>query len=110
MKKTITIIITLILVLAACQKKAVPVITERKTEPPKIINSQYPPKETVAPDTLAGKRIFISRCGRCHTLPVMKQFGVERWDDILSVMFPRARLNNEEALHVWKYVLANAAK
>ncbi len=110
MKKTIAIITTLILVLAACQKKALPVITERKTEPPAKINSKYPPKETVAPDTLAGKRIFISRCGRCHALPEMKQFSMERWDDILPVMFPRARMNNEEALHVRAYLLANAAK
>ena len=110
MKKTIAIITTSILLLAACQKKAVPIITERKTAPPKIINSQYPPNETVAPDTITGKQVFISRCGRCHGLPERKQFNPDRWDDILSVMFPRARLNNEEALHVRAYVLASAAK
>lgn len=110
MKKTIAIITALFLVLAACQKKAVPVITERKADPPKKIDSQYPPKETVAPDTLAGKTLFTSRCDRCHALPEIKQFNIDRWDDILAVMFPRARLNNEEALHVRAYLLLNAAK
>ena len=98
------------LVLSACHKKAVPVITERDAAPPKKFESNYPPKETVTPDTLAGKRIYTSRCGRCHDLPLASQFSATRWDDILPVMFPRARLTNEEALHVRTWVLVNAGK
>lgn len=94
---------------AACTKKATPVITERNAPLPKKFESSYPPKETIAPDTIAGKRIFTSRCGRCHGLPETKQFSVEKWDDILPTMFLRAGLNNEEALHVRTFVLNNAA-
>jgi hypothetical protein len=97
-------------VLTACQKKAVPVITERETPPPVISRTIYPPKETVAPDTLAGKRIFTNRCGRCHALPLPDQFSVKRWDNILPVMIPRARLNNEESLHVRTWLLAHASQ
>lgn len=103
-------LIFLILLAAACHKKAVPVITERKTELPKKFESIYPPEQTVSPDTIAGKRIFMARCDRCHGLPGTKQFSVEKWDDILPTMFPRAGLNNEEALHVRAYILANTTK
>lgn len=100
----------ILLTAAACTKKVMPVISDRKADPPKMIRTEYPPKETVAPDTTAGKNIFIQRCGRCHGLPDANQFNADRWDDILPLMIPRAGLNNEEALHVRTYLLAHAAK
>jgi hypothetical protein len=100
----------LIILLASCHQKAVPVISERKAEPPKKFESIYPPKETVPPDTTAGKQLFTARCGRCHGLPETNQFTAEKWDGILPVMFPRTGMNNEEALHVRAYVFANAKK
>lgn len=100
----------LILLLFSCQKKALPVITERKADLPEKIASIYPPKATVPVDTLMGNRLFRTSCGRCHGLPEPKQFSVEKWETILPLMFPRSRFNNEEALHVRAYVLANAVK
>lgn len=94
----------------ACHKKATPVITERNAELPKKTNSIYPPVQNVAPDTVAGRQIFTARCGRCHGLPEAKQFTVAKWDGILPDMFPRARLTNEEALHVRTFILSNAKK
>ncbi|HUR65957.1 MAG TPA: hypothetical protein VMZ03_06370 [Chitinophagaceae bacterium] len=108
MKRVFIICIAVIVLLLACHKKAVPVITARNTDPPKKIESRYPPLETVPPDTLAGKRIFTTRCGRCHDLPLPTQFSVTKWDDILPTMFPRARLTNEEGLHVRTWLLVNA--
>lgn len=105
MKKTL-----FLLILVSCQKKTVPLITERKSEPPRKLSSIYPPQATVAADTLAGKRLFAGRCGRCHGLPDTHQFNAERWDDILPLMFPRSGFNNEEALHVRAWVLANAKR
>lgn len=96
--------------MAACTKKAMPEISNRKAEPPKMLRVEYPPKQTVAPDTAAGKRIFTLRCGRCHGLPDAKLFSAERWDDVLPLMIPRAGLNNEEALHVRTYLLAQVPK
>jgi len=90
----------------ACTKKALPVITERKTMP-------FPPvkKEiSVRPDIAMGKTIFINRCGRCHDLPKPEQYPVQRWDGILSYMIPRARLTDEQGIHVTAYLRANAAK
>jgi cytochrome c5 len=100
--------ICLTLICVACQKKAVPLVTERKAPPPNISRNAYPPKETVAPDTVAGKRIYANRCGKCHALPTPAQYSVTRWDNILPIMIPRARLTNEEALHVRTWLLANA--
>ena len=96
--------------LPGCQKKAVPQLTDRKADPPAITHFEYPPRETVTPDTLAGRRIFIARCGRCHGLPEPVQFNGKKWDAILPAMFPRSRMNNEEALHVRTWILAHAAK
>lgn len=103
-------IAVLLIILQACAKKVMPVIESRNTESPKKIKSIYPPEETMKPDTLAGKQIFTARCGRCHGLPGTKQFTAEKWDNILPDMFPRARLTNEEALHVRAFVLFNAKK
>ncbi len=94
----------------ACNKKAVPVITERKVDPPKIVVSVYPPNPAIAPDTAIGKEVFITRCGRCHALPKPAQFNFDRWDDILSAMVPRARLSAEQNAHITAYIKTNAAK
>ena len=100
----------LLFLLVSCQKKAVPVISDRKARVPQKIESIYPPKATITPDTLAGRRIFVNRCDRCHGLPLTAQFSIRQWDAILPTMFPRAGLSNEEALHVRAYLLATAAE
>lgn len=110
MRSVVIICLILILTFIACQKKTVPVITERKTDPPAKIGSIYPPAGTVAPDTAEGRAVFIERCGRCHGLPDPVQFNAVRWESILELMIPRARIDKEIAVHVRAYVLANAAK
>jgi cytochrome c len=102
------LLITVIFAAIACQKKAVPVITDRKAEPPKKVTSVYPPVAGVAADTVKGKVLFMMSCNRCHGLPSLSQFEQKVWEGHLSTMFPRTRLNNEEAFHVRAYVLANA--
>ena len=85
-----------------------PVITERKTQPVKLFTS-IPSASTITPDTLIGKIVFTNRCGRCHGLPELNQFTSKRWDGILSYMIPRARLTDEQGIHVTAYLKANAA-
>lgn len=104
------LLLAFLFLITACHKKGVPAIVERNAPPPRKIESVYPPRETVAPDSIAGKSIFAGRCVRCHALPVVSQFTRERWDAKLPVMFPRAGLTNEEALHVRSWLLANAAR
>ncbi len=105
MKKTIVITIGLFFIIA-CHKKAVPVITERNIEP------FYPSKPTtaVSADLALGKTIYISRCARCHDLPKTEQYTIKRWEGILTSMIPKARLNEEQSVHLTAYVKANASK
>jgi cytochrome c len=97
-------------IVLSCNRKVIPVIASREAPPPQKSQFIYPPKATVPADTTAGKRLFAIRCNRCHGLPLVSQFNAERWEMILPLMFPRSGFNNEEALHVRAYVLANAVK
>ena len=99
MKKLILLLIVTAIIIIACNKKAVP--TKPITPDPSL--------PTVIPDTSIGKIVFIHRCGRCHGLPEPNQFTSKRWDGILSYMIPRARLTDEQGIHVTAYLKANAA-
>jgi hypothetical protein len=89
----------------ACQKKGLPVISSRPAETP----AEMRPVSDIKPDTLAGRTIFMNRCGRCHDLPKPDQYTAQRWQGILSYMIPRARLDQEQGIHVTAYLTAHAA-
>ena len=110
MFKYFLVVSTIFFAIIACNKKAVPVITERKVDPPKIAVSVYPPNPAIAADTAMGKEVFVTRCGRCHELPKPAQFTFNSWDGILTSMVPRAKLNAEQSAHITAYIKANAAK
>ena len=92
-------------IIQACQKKTLPTITTRTTEPAKPVTIV-----DVKPDMAIGKIIFTNRCSRCHALPEPVQFTAARWDGILSIMIPRARLDKEQEIHVTAFVKENCIK
>jgi hypothetical protein len=92
--------------IVACNRKSLPVMTERKRETPVAER----PASNITPDLAQGKIIFTNRCGRCHDLPKPEQYTAERWKGILSYMNPRAGLNAEQGIHVTAFLQANAAK
>lgn len=94
----------------ACNRQTIPVITNREAEKPKIDNEIYPPAGTVKEDVVEGKSIFTNRCGRCHGLPDPALFQTYKWETILMTMIPKAKLSQEQAMHVRAYILQNAAK
>ena len=105
MKRVVIFLIILIVFIQACQKKALPIITTRVSEPSRpiaIVN--------VKPDTAIGKIIFTNRCSRCHALPVPSQYTEQRWDGILSIMIPRAGLDKEQEIHVTAFLKANCIR
>ncbi|MEO6612596.1 MAG: hypothetical protein ABIT05_14330 [Chitinophagaceae bacterium] len=106
MKKSVLPILLCGAVFVSCQKKALPVITERRQETPVVL----PVNENIAPDTSAGKTIFLARCARCHDLPLPDQYTAPRWEGILSSMMPKARLSKEQEVHITAYLKAHAAK
>lgn len=99
-----------LLLFVACSKKSVPLITSRDAEKPNVLKEVYPPEGTVKPDLAVGKTLFTNRCGRCHGLPDPAAHHAENWESILLSMIPKAKLNQEQAVHVRAYVLANAGK
>ena len=93
-------------IIQACQKKTLPTITTRITEPSKPVVVTV----DIKPDTVIGKRVFVNRCSRCHALPEPVQFTAQKWDGILAIMIPRARLDKEMEIHVTAFVKANCLK
>lgn len=88
----------------ACSRKSVPVISERARE----VKPVTPAPVNIKPDTASGRVLFMNRCGRCHDLPVPARYTAARWEGILSFMIPRARLSEEQGLHVSAYLKAKA--
>lgn len=105
MKISSAVILFVLIILLSCQKKAVPVITARTIEP-----SAPKTGELSAPDLLTGKQIFTNRCGRCHGLPDAVQYTEKRWETIMVLMAPKAKLSKQEQVHVTAWVKENAAK
>ena len=106
MKKTAFVIITIASIILACNKKTIPTISDRTTDPPKPES----PVANVKPDLAIGKTIFTTRCARCHDLPDPAKYTAERWDGILRTMIPRAGVNRVQEVHVAAYIKANCAK
>ena len=93
--------------LFACQRKTIPVITDRKDatfQKPELV------KETIIADTATGRQIFMTRCGRCHGVPDPLQYSTKRWETILASMIPRSRINTEQAVHLSAFVNENAGR
>lgn len=107
--KTLSFLFTLIMIVS-CTKKSAPVITDRKAEKPKRVADIYAAPGTITPDAEKGKALFTGSCNRCHGLPDVSLYRIARWEGILQTMIPRAKLNQEQAVHIREYVLANAAK
>jgi cytochrome c5 len=95
---------------AACHKKTVPVITERKEFP----SSPRSTKPAINANTLefvaAGKTLYEMKCTRCHALKDPGVYPTEKWGSILKTMIPRAKIDNDQAQQVTAYVMANAKK
>ena|SRR5438552_15536579 len=102
MKRGIILLSILFFIMLACHKKGIPTITARQDKPLPLQTENF------VTDIDAGRMTFIAKCKRCHARPDPLIYNVQRWDSILSVMIPRARLTKEEANNVTAYIKANA--
>jgi hypothetical protein len=109
MKISSLLLLFSLLIIGACHKKGIPEMTDRNAPPPKT-GFVYPPRETVAPDTATGRRLYAVRCVRCHDAPDVTKYTMERWDKILPTMLPRARMDNEQSLHIRSWILTQVAE
>ena len=51
-----------------------------------------------------GQSLFVSKCAKCHDLPVIDNYSKERWKDILPKMVVKAKLTDKEASKVEAYI------
>jgi len=58
----------------------------------------------------AGKNVYEIKCTKCHGAKATDVYTSERWDGILKMMVPKARLTDSETEQVTAYVKANAKK
>jgi hypothetical protein len=67
--------------------------------------------ESISTDPmLMGKSLYVSRCSKCHELPKVGDFTVNKWTGIVDWMAPKAKLSTQEKQLVLGYVQANAKK
>ncbi len=57
-----------------------------------------------------GRLVYEAKCTRCHEARKVEQYTDERWDGILDVMVPRARLSEVQIQQVAAYIKANSKK
>jgi len=53
-----------------------------------------------------GRRLFVSRCLECHTLPPARKYKREQWPHLVSRMSGRANLSAEEEAAIVAYLRA----
>ena len=100
MKKYILLLPGLFFLFCSCNHQTIPRISNRSADPPAPVRN----KKQVKADALAGKTIFMNRCGKCHVLPDPGQFTKQRWDGILPVMILKAKLDDAEATALKIYI------
>ena len=54
----------------------------------------------------AGKNVYEIKCTKCHGAKATDVYTSERWDGILKMMVPKARLTDSETEQVTAYVNA----
>ena len=105
MKKVLALSVFIVIITAACHKKAVPATTQTAPEPA--------PTAVVSTDPAvieAGHAVYTTKCTKYHALKVVDNYTADRWTGILKSMIPKAKLDDTESGQVTAYVMANAKK
>lgn len=59
---------------------------------------------------LPGRTLYVRKCSACHTLHLPAAYPAERWPAIMEAMKGEAKLTEEEARDIERYVLTAAAQ
>jgi hypothetical protein len=51
-----------------------------------------------------GRDLFVKSCDKCHKLPKIDSRNNESWKKVIGFMAPKAKLNNDQAELIYKYV------
>ena len=72
--------------------------------PALIVNAR--PDHVAAEQLQNGRRLFVSRCLECHTLPQVTKYNREQWPHLVSRMSGRANLSAGEQAAIVAYLRA----
>jgi cytochrome c5 len=116
MKKLLSVLFMSALVIIACSKKTVATkevsTTKNISANPSIIPAPENPGSTPEVNDVsliaAGKTIYETKCTRCHGMKPTVAYTADRWNGILKLMAPRARLTETETQQVTAFVRANS--
>jgi hypothetical protein len=61
------------------------------------------PNATLA-ELQQGRDLYLGKCGTCHQIYSPDSFNASNWQNILSMMAPRAGLSSANSTLVYKYV------
>lgn len=100
------VVLAILQTVFSCQRKSVPVLTERKSIEIKRKSTELP--ANFKANTILGKELFMANCQRCHGLPSPEFYSVKRWETILIAMAPKARLSTEQSAHILSFVSKTA--
>jgi hypothetical protein len=103
--KKIIVLITLVVLVVACSRKAVPVTEAIAKE-----KGLAPSGAVDASRASLGRLVYTNRCGRCHGLKPVQKYSAQEWEPLLTVMIRKARLDAEDSANVTAYVFSNAKK
>lgn len=123
MNKELFCLMIALIVLVSCSQKTVPPASTAgggmSAANASVENDQrVAVKEDIAPATsakseeftAAGKKIYISRCGRCHAMKNTFDYTRQQWLPIMDRMAVKANLSDTEKTEVLLYVQAYAKK
>jgi cytochrome c5 len=120
MKTLLSVLVLLAIMVNACNKKTVATrnvavtATDVPSGPTPDMQPAEPSKSNseleAASYLAAGKTVYETKCTRCHSLKLIDLYTTDRWDTILKLMAPKAKLTESETVQVTAYLKANAKK
>lgn len=117
--KYLLLLMAMTTMIGACSKKT---MSSKSTQPTATTTTTPPPDTKKEPATetkvdanesemvLAGRKIYTTKCTKCHEAKPVENWNTTAWNNILKSMIPKARLTEEESKQVTTYVMINAKK
>jgi len=92
-KKTITIITFIVIIISISCSSALYIPTEsHQTTSASLSQLQ------------AGRKLYVQKCGSCHTLVLPEKHSKQEWQHFLDEMQQKASINNLEKEQILKYL------
>lgn len=101
--KNILISFLFMVVMAGCSKKTIPATTA-------VPSKMTVPAVELTESLKAGKQLYMSKCGNCHSLKRTEDYTAAAWSPIMDRMAVKARLSESDKMTVLAYVQAFSKK